>query len=428
VLKPHKLNAARPVPIHPFFAKHSNANMTVDKLSTSLADLSVKEPPRGKLFRMSAVPSPPRASLHDNMSTTDETGKLFGIGRLPPTSPGRLSKIIPRPTCAPQGLRAYSTTAGTFRPGPTTPPRVSDLAARRVTTAAAPLKTRVVPGRVRGEEAPVDDTEDVEDAQSVSSLKAPEAEPLVLHPGNPRVSYDPSLATADPVTEPHELSASLPFFSYRDPLHRGRIALPNVVYTSSAEEADDLVACLRGDVLGLDLEWPPPGQGPVRVKVGRNREQVVSRDPVWVGGKPTWPQGRTSVIQLYDGHMAIIFHLMGKTSPGPGLVRLLADRTRLKVGVAVRGDALKLVRDFPACAVSPPAGILELTHVARAIEPQRWKTRAALVALAKLCQGYLGLDIDKSQVRYGAWNERLNQQQIDCESCAVLGADCRRGQ
>jgi ribonuclease D len=141
------------------------------------------------------------------------------------------------------------------------------------------------------------------------------------------------------------------------------------------------------------------------------------RDGVWdpVLRKLSWPQGRTSLIQVYDGNMAVLFHLLGNTQPGPGLVRLLADPTKFKVGVAIRGDALKLVRDFSACAVSPPAGLLELSRVARLIEPERWRGAGGLVALARLCQGYLGRDLDKGSVRYGAWDMQLDQEQIDCE-------------
>lgn len=192
----------------------------------------------------------------------------------------------------------------------------------------------------------------------------------------------------------------------------------NVVYTTSSSEADDLIACLRGDVLGLDLEWPPPGVGPVYTKTRRDGTTSQVRkgayDPVL--RRMTWPQGRTAVIQISDGKTAVVFHMLGNSTPGPRLVALLADSTRLKVGVAVSADARKLMRDFKECAAHPPAGLLELSSLAKAIEPARWKDKKRLVALQLLSRAYLHKDLDKGDVRLSAWDKSLNGDQIDCKS------------
>lgn len=190
-----------------------------------------------------------------------------------------------------------------------------------------------------------------------------------------------------------------PIFSYREPLSGNSHDIPDVNYTASATEADSLIANLRGDVLAFDLEWPPYEDG---------RWDASQK-------KYTFAQGRTGLIQISDGRTVVLFHVLRKAHPGPGLVSLLADPKRLKLGVAVRGDALKLVRDFPAFSVHPPAGLLELSSLARAVEPDLW-TGNRLISLAKLTVAYLGRDLNKAPVvRKGAWNKTLDQNQIDCE-------------
>jgi ribonuclease D len=119
-------------------------------------------------------------------------------------------------------------------------------------------------------------------------------------------------------------------------------------------------------------------------------------------------------VQICDGETVLLFHVGTGVQPGPALVALLADPRRLKAGVAVRGDALKLLRDFPACGANPPAGLVELSHVARALEPRRWASRS-LVALRRLTQGLLRKDLDKGPVRTGAWDQALSDEQIECE-------------
>jgi hypothetical protein len=89
---------------------------------------------------------------------------------------------------------------------------------------------------------------------------------------------------------------------------------PTVVYTRCAQEADDLVACLKGDVLGFDLEWPvsgfhrPAGSAPNAKRVAVGGVWQPSKIP---RGKGTYKfsEQRTALVQVCDEKMIILIHL-----------------------------------------------------------------------------------------------------------------------
>lgn len=89
---------------------------------------------------------------------------------------------------------------------------------------------------------------------------------------------------------------------------------PTVVYTRCAQEADDLVACLKGDVLGFDLEWPVSGFH--RPADSAPNAKKVAVGGVWqpaqkAGGVGKWKfsEQRTALVQVCDEKMIILIHL-----------------------------------------------------------------------------------------------------------------------
>ena len=89
---------------------------------------------------------------------------------------------------------------------------------------------------------------------------------------------------------------ALPIFHYRT--YRSALGRPpRTVSTSHPQEADDLVGCLRGRVIGFDLEWPA------------KQQKVWTRDAQTEQWSVRWQQGKTAVVQLCDDRVVIVIHL-----------------------------------------------------------------------------------------------------------------------
>ena len=81
------------------------------------------------------------------------------------------------------------------------------------------------------------------------------------------------------------------------------------------------------------------------------------------------------------------------------------------------GDGYKLIRDFPQ--QFQDAGItslLELSYLARRVDPIGTGPGGTLISLAKLCKAYLELELDKDpDVRASNWKAALKPKQIECK-------------
>ncbi|KAK8869540.1 hypothetical protein IAR55_000106 [Kwoniella newhampshirensis] len=206
---------------------------------------------------------------------------------------------------------------------------------------------------------------------------------------------------------------------------------PSVAYTTSASEADDLVSCLRGNVLGLDLEWPPAGTykvpipgggGTMDKKIGMKWNEKLK--------KYEWGQGRTALVQLCDDKLVVLIHLGENMDLPKKVIEIIRDPSIYKLGVQVKGDGLKLLRDFPghfgpsSSSNTPhgsepqenrgPSSLLELSYLARAVDPIGTGPGNTLIKLSTLCSAYLGKELDKSDdVRRGNWFSVLGQRERD---------------
>jgi ribonuclease D len=95
------------------------------------------------------------------------------------------------------------------------------------------------------------------------------------------------------------------------------------------------------------------------------------------------------------------------------LKEILEDPKIYKLGVNVIGDAQKLVRDYGNVYTR---GILDLSDIARTVDAENCKPGSSKIALAKLCEQYIGCELDKGAVRTSNWSHRLTGAQMDCES------------
>ena len=98
----------------------------------------------------------------------------------------------------------------------------------------------------------------------------------------------------------------------------------------------------------------------------------------------------------------------------PSLRALVEDPARVKLGVQIAGDAHKLVRDG---FVKHPAGMLELNHVAKAVDASHKPTNSfGLIGLQALVAKYLRRHLLKEgNVRKGKWAAKLGEVQRNCE-------------
>jgi hypothetical protein len=140
-----------------------------------------------------------------------------------------------------------------------------------------------------------------------------EVEQLTVHSVTTSSSNPPGPAiprSVSPLPNPVSLHAGLtdlPIFSHRTFTPRS----PRVVYTTSASEADDLLACLRGPVLGFDLEWPTAGRH--RIIDGKGKTHTIKTGMTWMPAEQRYAfgQGKTALIQVCDERMVVLIHLNG---------------------------------------------------------------------------------------------------------------------
>lgn len=314
-------------------------------------------------------------------------------------------------------------------------PSAAEWPALSPTSRTVPLKTGYASVAKKG----------VATAATVTSPKATVVEPPKAEDAAPPATEEarptsppsekppPTAAEELPPTEavPTEPAATngepedLPVFSHTTPIRGHFSRPPNVAYTTDPAEVEDLIGCLKGP-LSLDLEWPPPGQGKAVPRKLRGGKIVHIRRPVYDSklGKNVWPEAPVSVVQIADARLVIVFqmlhdptiHVRARTegrnltmphSMPPALLNLLADPERVKCGVNIKQDGTKLWRDFGV----PCAGLLELSAVARHVDPVRWPNKG-LISLARLSAAYLGADLDKGSVRTGDWSARLDAEQV----------------
>ncbi|WVO14188.1 hypothetical protein L204_101820 [Cryptococcus depauperatus] len=173
---------------------------------------------------------------------------------------------------------------------------------------------------------------------------------------------------------------------------------PTVVYTRSITEADDLIGCLKGSMVGFDIEWP--------MKLNKKWNRTTNRYE--------FQQGRTAMVQLCDEKLIILIHLETTMDLPPKLIDLIRDPKVYKLGVNSKGDGQKLIRDFPQHFPEDkgPSSLLELSWMAKAVDPDRAGYGRTLIALSVLCRGYLGRELDKDpNVRQSDWSRELNVNQ-----------------
>lgn len=122
--------------------------------------------------------------------------------------------------------------------------------------------------------------------------------------GPPPQTKPAGKGSVKPAPQPGRTFAHLPTFSYRTYTDRP----PRVAYTTSMAEAEDLLGCLRGNVMGFDLEWPASG---FLKTSGGNGKKRVPVGATWnaAKGKYDFSQARTALAQICDHNLVVLIHM-----------------------------------------------------------------------------------------------------------------------
>ncbi|CDO76126.1 hypothetical protein BN946_scf184876.g19 [Trametes cinnabarina] len=192
---------------------------------------------------------------------------------------------------------------------------------------------------------------------------------------------DAALGVAEDTEEPLAPAVPLPPYSYKD-----YMPAPAVVYTPDEGEANDLVQCLKGPVLGFDLEWV------VVFRRGQSRREH-----------------RTALVQLSDARMIVLVQLSAMKKFPEKVKALIENKDIIKVGANIKNDGHKLFRDYGILA----RGLAELGSLAHQADPAFSQTyKRSIVSLASVVEMYTQKTLAKGKVRTSNWEKApLSQEQ-----------------
>jgi hypothetical protein len=78
------------------------------------------------------------------------------------------------------------------------------------------------------------------------------------------------------------------------------------------------------------------------------------------------------------------------------------------------GDARKIHQDYEYV---DPKAMLDLSFLARAVDPDNCGNGSQLISLARLTRGYIGNDLNKDDgLRKSDWSLALDEDQKECET------------
>ncbi|CAO3678389.1 unnamed protein product [Umbelopsis vinacea] len=146
--------------------------------------------------------------------------------------------------------------------------------------------------------------------------------------------------------------------------------------TKSPSEANSIIRKMvkEDQVFGLDLEWRP----------------------TFIKGSK---ENKTALIQLCNAKSILLIQISRMAVFPQELKGLLQSRKILKAGVNIRGDALKLYRDFRILT----NGLVELGTLARATNTKELEGYKGL-SLRLLCAIFLEKSLPKGPTRISRWD------------------------
>ncbi|KAI0639038.1 ribonuclease H-like domain-containing protein [Trametes polyzona] len=167
-----------------------------------------------------------------------------------------------------------------------------------------------------------------------------------------------------------------------------------LVYLQTEKATNEAISQLDSKVLGFDLEWKPN----------------------FVKGRPENP---VALVQLASADIILLIHIFHMPTFPERLRDLLADEGVVKAGVGIQKDCKKLWTDYGV----DTRNCVDLSLLARTVDNRRWKGKyASPIGLARLCETYEELTLQKGRVQTSNWEQPLDPRQQD-----YAANDCHAG-
>ncbi|WVQ69803.1 uncharacterized protein L199_008024 [Kwoniella botswanensis] len=121
-----------------------------------------------------------------------------------------------------------------------------------------------------------------------------------------------------------------------------------------------------------------------------------------------------SLIQFCDKDLIVLFQLGENGVLPKEAIKLINNPEIYKLGVNIKGDLNRLNDNFSDDGNFKPASFLELSRLARMVEPE-WRGKGRrLISLADQCQHFLGKTLNKDEtIRQGNWDGELKEEATD---------------
>ncbi|KAH9921460.1 ribonuclease H-like domain-containing protein, partial [Fomitopsis serialis] len=169
------------------------------------------------------------------------------------------------------------------------------------------------------------------------------------------------------------------------PLYSWRTKSPNarLIYTRDVDEANAELSKLEPGPLGLDMEWKP----------------------CFYAGEPENP---VALVQLANDEVVLLIQVSAMTTFPEKLREVLGSSLYVKAGVAIKGDCMKIYRDFSLIC----RNCVDLSLLARTVDNDRWKGGyRQSIGLNRLCEAYEELSLVKGKITRSNWELMLSEAQ-----------------
>ncbi|WAR52021.1 hypothetical protein PtB15_1B460 [Puccinia triticina] len=223
---------------------------------------------------------------------------------------------------------------------------------------------------------------------------------------------------AEAVRREETLKATLPAFELDDPACGPQKIIQCPSDQHPISELPQLIKTLCTDGISL-----PCG----RAELEGGPYVAVAFDMEWTISRTRGHENRTAVLQLASRSQVLIVQI--SREPGwrtqgiipPSLLDFLVNPQIVKIGVGIRNDGLKLIRDHKLGPKPFLNSFLELSRLVRALgQPDCASGYSRLISLQQIVADHLKLYLPKPDTRTSDWTKPLSDTQIHYAASDVM--------
>jgi hypothetical protein len=210
------------------------------------------------------------------------------------------------------------------------------------------------------------------------------------------------------------LKATLPPFKLADPAFSPQKITQCPSEQHPISELPQLIKALCNDGISL-----PSG----RSELEGGPYVAVAFDMEWTISRVRGHENRTALIQLGSRSQVLIVQISSDVAwRAQGimpscLIDFLVNPQIVKIGVGIRNDGLKLIRDHKLGQKPFLNSFLELSRLVRALgQPDCASGYSRLISLQQIVADHLKVYLPKIDTRTSDWAKPLTASQIDCKS------------